>query len=248
MPARIPHLRLALGILLFAAMPLRAATIVVNIGSGYLFDAAGTSEANRLPVDTLCLLVADMDGDGFDPLTDAGWVAGDDRLITIFDSEFPSPGSRGFDLAAAQTEPGFFSRSLGIDLAQFAAYSTPLPFALRWFPTYRAATTNLNGAPPPADTPYGEFSRAVPRYSGTEGWFIPVSGGENFTVDPFATSDFGGTDLPENGRATHSVIIVPEPSVTLSILLGGAVCLSARGRRTLPRRSEIPQVRLGAGK
>ncbi|RYD34641.1 MAG: hypothetical protein EOP86_10495, partial [Verrucomicrobiaceae bacterium] len=166
------------------AAPLSAGTVTVNLGAGHLFDAGGTAVANRLPVDTLCVLVADPAGDGFDLPTD-GWVADDDVLVVVSDSEFPasSGGARGFDLASGLTEPGLLSRSLIIDPAQFPGRTAPMPVALRWFPGYKAGAVDVTATGPAAGSAYGEFTRLVPVNpgAGTVGWLIPMDGGQNIT-------------------------------------------------------------------
>lgn len=206
---------------LLLAGPLRAGTMTVNISCGYLFDAAGISALNRLPADTLCVLVADLAGDGFDPpLT--GWVADDDLLVVVSDSEFPASagGTRAFDLAAGTTEPGLFSRSLVIDPAQFPGRTQPLPVALRWFPGYKAGTTDVTLSGPAAGSAYGEFSRAVPLYpeTGSVPWALPLPGGENVTLDPFATPEFSGIDSRDQGRASRTTGI-PEGSAPAGLTL-----------------------------
>ncbi len=183
-------------------------TITLNLSCGYLYDSAGTAIGNRVPPDALCVLVADWDGDGFDP-ADGDWVSGDDRLITVFDSEFPlvNGGTQGFDLASGSTEAGFFNRGLGIDLAQFVGRTDPLPVALRWFPTIRAASVSLPTSKPAVGTPYGEFFRIPPIYGeGFIGWSLKMSDTGLITFDPFATDEFGGQDPKENGMALWRVL------------------------------------------
>ncbi|MES2705173.1 MAG: hypothetical protein V4726_01090 [Verrucomicrobiota bacterium] len=210
-------------------------TAVLNIGCGHLFDQAGISAANRLPVDTLCVLVADMAGDGFDP-PGTGWVADDDVLVLVSDVEFPASagGTKGFDLASGTTEPGFFSRSLIIDLAPFAGRTRPVPLALRWFPGCKARETDVTAAGPAAGSAYGEFTRAVPAYpaTGSTGWLLPLAGGENVTLDPFVTVESGGTDPPEQGMASR-ITGVPAGAAPAGLVLrwnsGGTVTLDFSG-------------------
>lgn len=185
----------------------RANSVTINLDSANLYDSIGTSTGNRVPPGTLCILVADWDGDGFDP-ADGDWVSGDDRLITVFDSEFPlaSGGTKGFDLASGSTDAGFFSRTLGIELSQFLGRSTPLRIALRWFPGISAAGVNLTTSKPKAGAPYGEFFRNSPIYLGTIGWSLAMSAGSIWTLDPLVTAEAGGLDPTVSGMALWRVL------------------------------------------
>jgi hypothetical protein len=58
--------------MLVVAVGVRAASMVVNVSCGYLYGAGGTAPADRLDPGTLCVLVADIGGDGFDPPA-RGW-------------------------------------------------------------------------------------------------------------------------------------------------------------------------------
>lgn len=210
-----------------------ANTIQVNIACGYLYDGFGVTPTHRLPPDTLCVLVADSAGDGFDPLN-GDWVSGDDLLVTVFDAEFPLTrgGTKGFDLASGNTETGLFSRSLGIDLAQFKGRSTPLPVALRWFPGTLAANVNLTDTKPATGSPYGEFFRITPLYpsSGSVGWFLPMSAGVSLNFDPFATLEFEGQDPAVNGMANWRVLQDGRAMEPRLVLTGtGFARLSFRG-------------------
>lgn len=204
-----------------------AATVSLNISSGYFFDASGTAVEDRLFVTTLCVLVADLDGNGFDPVSaDGSWAGGGDMLIEVSDSEYPGT-TLGFDLTAATVgDPGFLSRTLVIDLAQFGSRTMPVPIALRWFPTLNAATTDLVASSPNFGRPYGEFSRAVPIYQGTSAWIVNLAGGATIDLDPLATREFGGTDSRESGAA--SLTVVPEPSSLLAALFGLTLLLGRR--------------------
>lgn len=206
-----------------------AANVALNISSGYLFGSSGTTAEDRLSVTTLCVLVADLDGNGFDPVLAGGsWVGGGDMLIEVSDSEY-SDVTLGFDLTTATVgEPGLLSRTLSIDLAQFGSRTTSVPIALRWFPTLAAATTNLLTSSPTVGTPYGELSRAVPVYSGTSAWAFSLAGGAIFDLDPLATPDFGGIDSPESGMASFTVVPVPEPSSIFAVLSGLTLLLVRR--------------------
>ena len=181
-----------------------AGSAVITIGCGFLCDAEGTGESNRLPVDTLCVLIADSNGDGFSPpLLD--WAEDDDVLVTVSDAEYPAAngGSRRFDLADGFTEPGLLSRSLAVDLAQFEGRAAPVPVALRWFPAYRAGEVDIGSTRPAPGSVYGEFRRAVPLYphTGSVGWFLPMAAGLNVTLDPLAATGLGGVDPDSAGRA-----------------------------------------------
>lgn len=182
-----------------------AGTVAVNIGCGYLLDGEGVAEGNRLPVGTLCVLVADLAGDGFDPPM-LNWAEDDDVLVVVSDSEHPaaSGGTRAFDLAAGATEPGLFSRSLLIDPAQFPGRTRPVPVALRWFPAYLAVSTDVTTVRPAPGSPYGQFTRVTPFYpeSGSTGWFIPLSQGSAVTLDAFASPELGGRDPSGAGEAS----------------------------------------------
>lgn len=208
-----------------------ADSITVNLASVNLYDSIGTSSANRVSPSTLCILVADWDGDGFDP-PDGDWVSGDDRLITVFDAEFPlaSGGTKGFDLASGGTEAGFFTRSLGIELTQFSGRSAPLPIALRWFPGVSAASVNLTTSKPKPGSAYGEFFRKTPFYDGTIGWSLDISAGNIWTLDPLYTSDAGGQDPAVSGMAHWRVLQggrAMEPRLELTSM--GFARLSFRG-------------------
>ena len=187
-----------------AASPAAASSMVVNLSCGYLYGEGGTGTSDRLHPGTLCVLVADLDGDGFDPPS-SGWVSGDDVLVRVSDGEYPQAagGTQGFDLASGSTEPGLFSRSLRIDFAQFGGRTAPVPLTLRWFPRYRAADVNLSTTTPAEGTPFGEFRRAVPLYpeAGTVSWLLPLQAGANVSLDPFATTEFGGVDAAAAGTA-----------------------------------------------
>jgi hypothetical protein len=218
----------AIGLGLFAGGSAHAGFVTLSIGLGYLHDAEGTGIEHRLAPDALCILVADINRDGFGPVSEAGWATGGDVLVTVLGTgsqEGANQFSPGNDL-----EPGFFSRNLTIDLDQFGSFSEPIPIALRWFPTLRAGDVDLDATPPNAGLPYGEFFRQTPRYAefGVEGWFLPASGGQSITLDPYATSEFMGTDDPEAGRATQRS--VPEPSCAL-LLMAAALGITARRRR-----------------
>jgi len=217
----------------FAAgvVSLEAASISLNISSGFLFGSAGVTVADRLPVSTLCVLVADMDGNGFDPVPAGAFVGGGDQLITITDLEHDVSlgGTRAFDLSAAGGgTPGFFSRTINIDLAQFGVRTEAVPVALRWFPTLSAVSDftpmmSLQG------TPYGEFSRAVPAYPNTDSWILQLNGGAIFDLDPLATSEFGGNDAEALAMATY--VVVPEPGVAGLAVLGVVAGWRRRVRR-----------------
>lgn len=213
---------------LVSASAISAASVSLNLTSGYLYGSLGTAEEQRLPAGTLFVLVADLDGNGFDPIvTNGAWVGGADLLIEVSDSEYNS-GTFGFDLTAgAFPENGFLSRTLSIDLGQFGSRTEPVPIALRWFPTLAAATTNFLTTSPELGTSYGELSRAIPVYPGMDAWVIDLSGGAILDLDPLATSDFGGIDSPESAMATFTVI--PEPS-TIVATLSGLVLLTLRRR------------------
>lgn len=206
-----------------------AATVRLDITSGYLFGASGIGEGDRLPNASLCVLVADLDGDGFDPIiTNGSWVGGDDLLVRVSDKDEYPVGAFGFDLTADAYDAGVLSRSLVIDLAQFGARSNPVPVALRWFPTLAAATTDLLASSPAFGTPYGQLSRAVPRYSNTDAWVIDLTGGASFALDPLVTTDQGGSDSPLLAMA--SLTVVPEPSSIVAALSGMALLLLRRRR------------------
>jgi hypothetical protein len=217
--------------MLVVAVGVRAASMVVNVSCGYLYGAGGTAPADRLDPGTLCVLVADIGGDGFDPPA-RGWVADDDVVLTVFDEEYllASGGTKGFDLASGGTEPGLFSRSLGIDLAQFGGRTAPLPVALRWFPGYRAAGVNVATDVPAPGTVYGEFRRLVPMYpeAGTSGWTLPIRAGVNVTLDPIATAEFGGVDAPAVAAWVISPVIQPS-GLVLDAGTGGATKLRFLG-------------------
>lgn len=223
---------------------LEAQSVVVNVSCGYLFDAAGTNAANRLAPGTLCVLVADLAGDGFDPLN-ADWVSGDDVLITVSDPEYPagSGGTKGFDLASGSTEAGLLSRSLTINPAQFAGRTQPVAVALRWFPAYRAATVSMGTDKPVPGTPYGEFFRIVPLYpaTGSVGWSLPVFAGGNITLDPLATAEFGGVDLPGTALARWRVLLngrAEEVALTANAPLAASLIFrGSPGRRYEVQRS-----------
>ena len=207
-----------------------ANTIQVNVTCGYLYDSVGTNQMNRLPPNTLCILVADLDGDGFDP-PNGDWVSGDDMLVTVFDAEFPL-GTQGFDLASGNTEDGLFSRSLGIDLAQFTGRSTPVPVALRWFPGILAANVDLANSQPTTGSPYGEFFRTTPLYpsAGGVGWSLPMSAGVILNLDPFATTEFRGEDPAVNGMALWRVLVDGMPvDISLDLTNTRLARLSFRG-------------------
>lgn len=210
-----------------------ANTIQVNITCGYLYDGFGTTVTHRLPADTLCVLVADLAGDGFDPLN-GDWVSGDDLLVTVYDAEFPleNGGTKGFDLASGTTEVGLFSRSLGINLAQFAGRNTPIPVALRWFLGARAAGVDLTNSKPVNGSPYGEYSRITPLYSssGSVGWSLPMSAGGTLNFDSFATSDFGGQDPAVNGMSNWRILLDGRAMESRMVLTSrGFARLSFRG-------------------
>ena len=217
--------------MLVVAVGVRAASMVVNVSCGYLYGAGGTAPADRLDPGTLCVLVADIGGDGFDPPA-RGWVADDDIVLTVFDGEYPlaAGGTKGFDLASGGTEPGLFSRSLGIDLAQFGGRTAPLPVALRWFPGYRAAGVNVVTDVPLPGTVYGEFRRLVPMYpeAGTSGWTLPMRAGVNVTLDPIATAEFGGVDGPAVAAWVISPVIQPS-GLVLEMGAGAATKLRFLG-------------------
>lgn len=231
----------------------RGATAVLNVSCGYLLDEAGTSATDRVGEGTLCVLVADLAGDGFDA-PGTGWVAGDDVLVVVSDSEFPATlpggGTRGFDLASGVTEPGLFSRSLVVDLSQFSGRTAPVPVALRWFPGLKAAEVQVAaaGGGPPVGTAYGEFSRAVPLYpeSGSAAWVIPLGGGgENVTLDPLATPELGGKDAASLGSASlrtgtsgggtppSGVVLALNPGGTVTVLFSGGAGLKYKVQRSV---------------
>lgn len=204
-----------------------AASVSLNISSGYLFGAGGTAVEHRLSAGAVCFLVADLDGNGFDPVAgNTSWVGGADVLVEVSDSEYAG-GTFDFDLTSGTVpEDGFLSRTLNIDLAQFGARIDPVPIALRWFPTLSAATTDLLVDSPNFGIPYGEFSRTIPAYVGTSAWVIDLSGGAILDLDPLATPDFGGVDSLES--AVASLTVVPEPSSILVALSGFALLLWRR--------------------
>ncbi|MES2707073.1 MAG: hypothetical protein V4726_10775 [Verrucomicrobiota bacterium] len=204
-----------------------AASIALNISMGYLLDAGGASAANRLPADTLLMLVADMGGDGFDPVPADSWVGGTDIALMVYDSEFPaaSGGTRGFDLASGSSESGLFSRTLLIDTAQFGDRTGNLTLALRWFPNYKG-NAGLPGTGPGAGASYGQFSRSSPLY-GLDSWTISLTPGASYTLDPFASPELGGTDPAAGSMANFTT--VPEPSAAVLLLLFSG--LAARHRR-----------------
>lgn len=187
-----------------SAVPVLASGMVVNLSCGYLHGESGTGVTDRLHPGTLCVLVADLDGDGFDPPS-GGWVSGDDVLVRVSDAEYlqSAGGTLGFDLASGTTEAGLFSRSLRIDFAQFGSRTAPVPLTLRWFPRHRAAEVNVSSMAPAEGTPFGEFRRAVPLYpeAGTVSWLLPLQAGANVTLDPFATAEFGGVDAVVGGTS-----------------------------------------------
>jgi len=226
-----------------AASPAAASSMVVNLSCGYLYGEGGTGAPDRLHPGTLCVLVADLDGDGFDPPA-TGWVSGDDVLVRVSDSEYPQAagGTLGFDLASGSTEPGLFSRSLRIDFAQFGGRTAAVPLALRWFPRYRATDVNVSTATPAEGTPFGEFRRAIPLYpeAGTVSWLLPLQAGANVTLDPFATAEFGGIDAATGGTARWLIspgIFPREFAVSGSAAARTYSFRGSRGRRYAMQRS-----------
>lgn len=228
---RIPALTLSLPLLALgfaAAVPTTAsaATSALNISMGYLFDSGGTADANKLSTDTLFMLVADVGGDGFDPVPANSWVGGTDVVVMVFDDEFKT-ATGGFDLASGTTEKGLFSRTLNIDLAQFGSSPGKINFALRWFPAFKG-DAGLPVTGPGAGTSYGEFSRTTPLY-GYDSWSLNLAGGASYTFDPLATSGLGGTDNAALGMA--NLVTVPEPSGVVLLLALGAVSTLTRRRK-----------------
>lgn len=226
-----------------AASPAAASSMVVNLSCGYLYGEGGTGAPDRLHPGTLCVLVADLDGDGFDPPA-TGWVSGDDVLVRVSDSEYPQAagGTLGFDLASGSTEPGLFSRSLRIDFAQFGGRTAAVPLTLRWFPRYRATDVNVSTATPAEGTPFGEFRRAIPLYpeAGTVSWLLPLQAGANVTLDPFATAEFGGIDAATGGTARWLIspgIFPREFAVSGSAAARTYSFRGSRGRRYAMQRS-----------
>lgn len=226
---RYPSLTFCLPLLALAAtaatLPTAtAATSALNISMGYLFDSGGTGDANKLPADTLFMLVADVGGDGFDPVPADSWVGGTDVVVMVFDDEFKT-ATGGFDLASGTSENGLFSRTLNIDLAQFGSSSGKINFALRWFPSLKGEV-GLPGTGPGAGTSYGQFSRITPVY-GYDSWSLSLAGGASYTLDPLATAALGGSDAAALGMA--SLVTVPEPSgAVLLLLLGASATLTRR--------------------
>lgn len=221
------------GLLLAAVVsPAGAATIALNISMGYLHDAGGTAAENRLPADTLFMLVADMGNDGFDPVPADAWTGGTDLAVLVYDNEFPaaSGGTRGFDLASGASENGLFSRTLLVDLDQFSGHSGKLTFSLRWFPGYDGSA-GLPGSGPGAGKAYGEFSRINPLY-GQDSWSLTLTPGGSYTLDPLATAELGGSDPASSGMASRTT--VPEPSGALLLLAAAAVMATAPRRRPTP--------------
>ena len=206
-------------VLAAGAGELRAASISLNISSGYLYGSGGITVADRLPVSTLCVLVADLDGNGFDPVPAGAWVGGGDVLVTVSDVEHDASagGTKAFDLTAGTGTPGFFSRTLNVDLGQFGGRVEPVAVALRWFPTILAGV-DMSVVTPAQGVAYGEFSRAVPVYPGTNEWLVPMTGGAIFDLDPLATSGFGGIDGDVTAMAVMAVI--PEPGLASLAAMG----------------------------
>lgn len=217
-------------VLAAGARSVEAASISLNISSGFLYGSGGITVADRLPVSTLCVLVADMDGNGFDPVPEGAWVGGGDMLVTVTDLEHDASagGTKAFDLTAGTGTPGFFSRTLNVDLGQFGGRVEPVAVALRWFPTILAGV-DLSVVTPAQGVAYGEFSRAVPVYSGTNEWLVPMTGGAIFDLDPLATSGFGGVDGDAEAMAT--LVVIPEPGVASLAAMGVMVVLRRRVRR-----------------
>jgi hypothetical protein len=207
-------------VLAAGAGSLEAASISLNISSGFLYGSGGITVADRLPVSTLCVLVADLDGNGFDPVPAGAWVGGGDVLVAITDLEYDASagGTRAFDLTSGSSgTAGFFSRTLNVDLGQFGGRVEPVAVALRWFPAILAGV-DLNVVTPVQGMAYGEFSRAVPVYPNTDGWLVPMTGGAIFDLDPLATSGLGGIDGDVAAMATMAVI--PEPGLASLAAMG----------------------------
>ncbi|RYD34911.1 MAG: PEP-CTERM sorting domain-containing protein [Verrucomicrobiaceae bacterium] len=227
-PFLSPSLLLAAAVLTAAPSAVRADEISLNISMGYLYDAVGTAQGNRLDSDTLFMLVADLGNDGFDPVPSDSWVGGTDVAVMIYDTEFPSSsgGAFGFDLSAGDSEDGLFSRTLVVDLAQFAGFSGALNFSLRWFPGFKG-DTGLPATGPGAGQAYGEFSRSTSQY-GLDSWKVNLAPGASYSLDPLATAELGGTDLPAAGMA--NLVTIPEPGTT-GMLLMGMAAVSMRRKR-----------------
>ncbi len=210
---------------------LEAASISLNISSGFLYGSGGITMADRLPVSTLCVLVADVDGNGFDPVPAGAWVGGGDVLVTVSDMEYDvsAGGTKAFDLTAGSSgTAGFFSRTLNVGLGQFGGRVEPVAVALRWFPAVLAGV-DMSVVTPAQGMAYGEFSRGVPIYPGTDAWVIPMTGGAIFDLDPLATSGFGGIDGDVSAMATLAVI--PEPGVASLAAMGLLAGWRRRSRR-----------------
>lgn len=207
-----------------------AASTSLNISMGFLFDAAGTDPANRLPADTLFMLVADVGGDGFDPVPANSWVGGTDVALLVYDTEFTSAsgGTRGFDLSSGASENGMFSRSLQLDPAQLGGTGGTVTLALRWFPGLKG-DGGLPGSGPGTGVAYGQFSRSISLY-GYDSWTVNLAPGASYTLDPFATSEFLGTDPASAGMANFLTVPVPEPSAAALLLLSPVSVLGIRRR------------------
>lgn len=219
----------ALAALLASASIAAADTVSFTILAGKI---SGPNPGTAINANAMLQLV-DLGSDGvFNPISEGGWVGGDDTVIT---APFAPNGQNSdgwlsagsFDLSDGAGVAGeinrIFSFLLGEDI------QTGDKVGIRWFPTL-TANNDYASSTPILGTPYGQFTRqAAPRHGGSL-WQIPT-GGALVSFDRYLTSDYTATnpDALELGSATFAVI--PEPATVALTLLGLGLACSTRRRR-----------------
>jgi hypothetical protein len=198
-------------VLCLAAAVAASANVTINLGSGFLYGADGST---LFPDNGLLQLVASSTDTTFNSVTAGSFTSGDDVVLASF----------AFDHSTTST-PGFSIASL--DLAYTAPVGQGDAIALRWFPTLTLASPA-----PLAGTIYGQF-RTDAILSGSDiAWVLP-SDGAIVTLN-FGTIALGG-ESPDNLAVANLVVTaVPEPATYAAIL--GFVTLGLVGYRRFRRR------------
>lgn len=180
------------------------------------------------PTSTLVMLIADINGDGIDPLI-AGSIAsglgdmtsngllldgggGDDLLL--WRGDLSTNGTPGLLVEFATLSLGTYG---GATWSASSGGSNQL--SLLWFPSLTQSSTTLAGG-----ESYGIYSAATsPGDSTSSNWFTPSDGTTSHSLYAFTESSIFVGDTPDANLVADMTVAVPEPSQIAAVI--GALAL-----------------------
>jgi hypothetical protein len=195
-----------------------SANDTITLDAGWLYGLAGTQ---KLPANSLLLLVASASGTTFGGPTAGSFTSAGDQILGITAQGSNSNNGTGGLLGnGTETVNNFVTSS-----AMLASVTMGNDVALYWFPTITATQYN-SGTKPALGTVYGAYQpeaiNLTPATSqnpdGNDLWTVPADNGGNPTLNFFTTMD-SGTQPEADGFARFTVL--PEPSTYALLGLAG---------------------------